>query len=194
MRIRHGESRTRLYRTWQDLKRRCYDPNRRDYKHYGLRGIIVCDEWKDNFLEFKKWALSNGYDDSLTIERINVDGNYSPDNCKWIPFKAQGSNKTNNFYVEYNGERKTIAEWSRILHIHENTLTHRIIDLGWSIDEAFCTKPKGRSNVYRVFGSELTLAEMSKKYGKSLKLLWKRIHNYGWTPEDAVSRPVNKVE
>lgn len=153
----------------------------------------MCDEWKNSFLEFKKWAILNGYDDTLTIERLDVNGNYSPDNCKWIPFREQGSNKTNNFFIEYNGERKTIAEWSRLLNIHENTLTHRIVDLGWTIDEAFHTKPKGRLNTYTVFGNELTLSEMSKLYNKPLKLLWKRIHVYGWTPEDAALKTVNGI-
>lgn len=90
-----GESRTRLYATWLDMKRRCSKPNCKDYKNYGGRGIFVTNEWINNFNIFKKWAYENGYSDSLTIERINVNGIYEPSNCKWVPMSEQSKNRRN---------------------------------------------------------------------------------------------------
>lgn len=80
----HGESDTRLYRTWSAMKQRCFNPNLPIYKYYGGRGITVCDEWKDDFVAFRDWALANGYDDTLTIDRIDNDGDYCPQNCQFL--------------------------------------------------------------------------------------------------------------
>lgn len=81
-------------------------------KIIGGRGIIMCDEWKNNFLSFKDWAMTNGYKEDLTIDRIDVNGNYEPDNCRWITNKEQQSNKRNNVIVEYNNEKMTLKQWS----------------------------------------------------------------------------------
>lgn len=81
---RHGDDRTRLYQIWGNVKTRCYNSNEQHYHRYGGRGITVCDEWKNDYVVFKKWALSNGYENNLTIDRINNDGNYEPNNCQWI--------------------------------------------------------------------------------------------------------------
>lgn len=113
----HGESKTRLYKIWVGIKKRCYDKNSYGYPIYGSRGIGMCDEWKDNFLVFKQWACSNGYADDLTIDRISVDGDYEPSNCRWVDCVAQANNRRNNHYITYNGERKSIAMWSRELGI-----------------------------------------------------------------------------
>lgn len=89
---RHGDCYTRLYTIWRSMRQRCGNPKNMDYKSYGGRGILVCDEWKD-YTAFKRWALSNGYADNLSIDRINVDGNYEPGNCRWADAKTQANNR-----------------------------------------------------------------------------------------------------
>lgn len=89
----HGMSKTRLYSIYVDMKRRCDDPSRKGYEYYGGRGIYVCEEWKDSFEPFMTWALNNGYTDELTIDRIDVNGNYTPDNCRWATWSEQNRNK-----------------------------------------------------------------------------------------------------
>lgn len=90
--IKHNLSNTRIYRIWKDMLRRCNNPNRRNYKDYGGRGIEVCKEWSDDFMNFYSWSIDNGYNDGLTIERVNVNRNYEPDNCEWITSFQQKSN------------------------------------------------------------------------------------------------------
>lgn len=91
--FRHGMKRTRLYRIWCGMKRRCYNLNDAAYKYYGGRGITVCNDWKKDFIPFYEWALANGYADNLTIDRINVNGDYSPINCRWVTMAEQNNNK-----------------------------------------------------------------------------------------------------
>ena len=137
MYFKHGESKSRLYRTWRGMKNRCSYPSAPDYKNYGGRGITVCDEWKDSFETFREWAISNGYDDSLTLDRINVNENYRPENCRWTTMKEQERNRSNNVFFE----GKTIPEWSELLGIKVPTLRARI-RRGWSISDAL-SKPCG---------------------------------------------------
>lgn len=89
----HGETKTRLYHIWINIKTRCYYENAASYPNYGKRGIKMCDEWKNSFVSFKSWAIENGYSDNLTIDRINVDGDYCPDNCRWVTLSVQEFNK-----------------------------------------------------------------------------------------------------
>jgi len=90
--LSHGESRTRIYRIWKGMRERCFNPNRKPYKNYGGRGISVCEEW-NSYLVFKDWAINHGYSDYLSIERIDVNGNYCPENCTWIPLEDQSKNR-----------------------------------------------------------------------------------------------------
>lgn len=108
----HGESSTRLYKIWARMKERCYLKSSPSYARYGGRGIAVCDEWNESFLAFKEWALSNGYNDSLTIDRIDNDMGYSPDNCRWATYKEQGNNRRTNRYESYNGKTQTVSQWA----------------------------------------------------------------------------------
>jgi len=125
----------RLHNIWTDMKTRCYNANTPVFKYYGAKGIKVCDIWKNSFKSFYEWALSNGYEDDLSIDRINYEGDYEPDNCRWADLFQQANNKTNNKWVSYNGETKTIGQWEK-----ETGLTWDIIDWrlkqGWSPEKA----------------------------------------------------------
>lgn len=91
--IKHGSTKSRLYRIWGNMKTRCYNPNFPHYKYYGGRGIEICQDWLDDFSTFEKWALSNGYAENLTIDRIDNNGNYEPNNCRWVSMEIQNKNK-----------------------------------------------------------------------------------------------------
>ena len=108
---KHSLSRTRIYNIWQQIKKRCNNINDTNYHNYGGRGIKVCEEWSNDFISFYDWAISNGYQDDLTIDRIDVNGNYEPDNCRWATRKIQGNNRRDNMNISINGETKTLTEW-----------------------------------------------------------------------------------
>ena len=127
----HGKCGTRLYNIFQGMKKRCYNKHRKDFYEYGGRGISICDEWLNDFQTFYDWSMSNGYDDNLTIDRIDNDKGYSPANCRWVDIKTQSNNTRKNVYLGYNGETMTLAEWSRKLNINRNTLKARYRK-GWS--------------------------------------------------------------
>ncbi len=134
----HGLSDTTLYKTWRNVKYRCSNSSLPDYKYYGGRGIFLCREWLD-FQSFYNWALSHGYKENLTIERIHNGLGYSPENCRWATRKEQARNKRTNHRISYNGITKILAEWAKVLKIKPGTLRARIAK-GWAIEKAF-TKP-----------------------------------------------------
>ena len=131
----HGQSKTRLYRTWTGMKQRCSNPNRKAYKDYGGRGIVVCEEWNNSFEAFYDWAINSGYSDNLTIDRIDNDGSYCPENCRWVSRTEQANNKSTNNYITVNGETHTKAEWTKITGVSRATIDGRL-KRGWTIEEA----------------------------------------------------------
>jgi hypothetical protein len=143
----HGLSKSRIYRTWADMLSRTTNKNIAGFEYYGGRGIVVCKEWQD-FLTFYQWALSNGYQDNLTIDRIDVNGNYEPSNCRWVTQKVQANNTRHNKYIEYNGENLTCSEWSRRTGIKVNTIFSRLNN-GWEPIRAItsATQKRGMPNV-----------------------------------------------
>ena len=122
---KHGDCETRLYSIWRAMKHRCDNSNEPSYRNYGGRGISVCDEWYD-YETFRDWALDNGYDDDLSIDRIDVNDGYYPENCRWVDAVVQGNNRRNNRFITYAGETHTISEWARLFEVHYETLRHRI--------------------------------------------------------------------
>jgi len=147
----------RLYAVWQGMKRRCNNPSNNSFNDYGGRGISVCEEWENNYECFKTWALSNGYDPTAkqwecTLDRIDNDGNYEPNNCRWVPLITQANNKRNNKFYTCNGETKTLSEWARNKGLSVQTLHSRINRYGYSIEEALSLKPlkeRKRNNLGR---------------------------------------------
>lgn len=137
--IKHGESNTRLYQIWIDMRDRCRNKNNKRYYSYGGRGITVCEEWRDNFQAFHDWAMANGYREDLTIDRENVNGNYEPSNCRWKTRKEQNNNTTRSRYITYQGKTQTIAQWAEELNMPYNSLTSRL-QSGWTVERAL-TEP-----------------------------------------------------
>lgn len=120
----HGKRHTRLYIIWTGMKARCYNENSIEYKRYGFRGISICEEWKNNFEAFYDWAVENGYEEKLTIDRIDVNGNYEPSNCRWSTTLEQGCNKRNNHFLTVDGETKILSQWEREFNIHSSTMSN----------------------------------------------------------------------
>jgi len=125
------------------MKARCTNPKVIGYENYGGRGITYCDDW-EVYEAFRDWALENGYTDELSIERINVDGNYEPQNCRWATRIEQARNKRNNVKYFYNGKNLTIKEWSEITGMSETGLLYRL-SVGWSLEKTLTT-PSNRKN------------------------------------------------
>jgi hypothetical protein len=140
----NNQSKERLYRIWKDMLRRCYSPKCKSYRIYGGRGIVVCEEWKIEYSIFKEWAMSSGYSNKLTIDRIDSNGNYEPSNCKWSTYKEQENNSSNNRVIEYGGASHSVAIWAEILGLSYPTLISRI-RRGWSVDRAFYTPQQKRA-------------------------------------------------
>lgn len=122
---RHKESHTHLYKTWLGMKARVSNRNNKRYERYGGRGITMCDDWLKNYESFRDWAKRNGYDENLTIERVDVNGNYEPNNCTWIPFAEQANNRTTTIWVEWEGRKQNIAQWAKELGFNRRTLYDR---------------------------------------------------------------------
>lgn len=140
----------RLYKIWSGIKDRCYYPNNKDYKNYGGRGITLCSEWQ-NYENFRSWALSNGYQDNLTIDRIDVNWIYCPENCRWATVKEQARNKRSSIMVTFGGKTQCATAWCEELHMNRNLISRRL-RAGWSIEKALLTpanyhnKTKGEKN------------------------------------------------
>jgi len=135
----HGFSKTHLYGVWSTMKSRCCNPKSQHYKNYGARGISVCDEWKNDFIAFRAWALENGYEEGLTLDRIQTNGNYEPSNCRWTTQKIQCNNKTNNRYIEFRGKTWTLHELADEYGIKYTTLWMRLNKYHWTIERALET-------------------------------------------------------
>lgn len=138
----HGMSKTGgIYVVWKGMRERCHNTNSDSYKDYGGRGICICEEWED-FSTFRKWAMSNGYFDGckLSIDRIDVNGNYCPENCRFVTSKTQANNTRRNHLLSFNGVTKTISEWSDITGLPQKLIRNRIAVLGWSVEKALTTE------------------------------------------------------
>lgn len=128
--------RSRLYRAWYNMIYRATSDNYIEVHRYKKRGISVCDEWLYSYDSFKEWALQNGYSDNLTLDRINNDKGYSPDNCRWVDQKTQCRNRSSNVFIEYKGEKKILIEWVELLGLNYKLIQKRL-ERGWTTEEAF---------------------------------------------------------
>ena len=137
--VTHNMSHTKIYRIWAGIKNRCYNKRASAYKRYGGRGIKMCDEWLGSFEAFYEWATAKGYEEGLTIERIDNDGDYCPGNCKWIPLPEQALNRRRNRSISYTGETHNLAEWCKVLNLPYSRVHTRINKLGWTFEKAIET-------------------------------------------------------
>lgn len=146
--VTYGFSHTRIDNIYKSMISRCYNKSNNRYENYGGRGIVVCDEWKNDKIKFFEWAFSNGYAENLTLDRINVNGNYEPSNCRWSTQKVQQNNRSNNRFVEFNGRTHTLGEWSEITGIKLATIWNRL-NSGWSVEDALTTIPIIGNNQFK---------------------------------------------
>lgn len=139
---KHGGTGTLLYGTWKRMKTRCYSPSSRSYADYGGRGITMCDEWRHSFSNFAEWAHAHGYKEGLSIERIDVNGDYSPQNCTFIPMSEQPANRRSTL-LTIGGVTKTKQEWAAENNMRLTTLSSRLNKLGWDPYDAVFTPVRG---------------------------------------------------
>lgn len=181
----NGESNTRLYKEWFAMRRRCKATNGEKYEWYGKHGIKVCEEWERSYLAFKEWALANGYNDSLSLDRIDVNGDYEPSNCRWITMAEQQNNKRGTHYVEYNGQVKTLMDWAREYNLDGEKLRSRV-RAGWTDGEEIlfgrpARKTTRSNNVCITYnGKTQCVAHWAKELGVGKAAIHARIYR-GWT-------------
>ncbi len=180
---------TKLYHVWSGMKSRCSNSNHSGYKNYGGRGICVCAEWQQ-FFPFHDWAIANGYREGLSIERIDVGGDYCPENCTWADRIQQANNTRANRRIEFNGKNLTSRQWDRELGLREGVLSDRLNTLGWDLERAM-TEPVGASHAHTLtYNDEThTVSEWASILGLSFSSLWKRIKDPNWSNEDVFERP-----
>lgn len=188
MRKFHSADEKRLHSVWSDMKRRCKNPSRKNYPHYDGRGITVCPEWED-FNNFYEWAIANGYSQGLSLDRINNNGNYEPDNCKWSTVKEQNDNRSCTVKFTYNGETRTLTEWSELYGLKYGLLYDRIFREGLSFEEAIHKPYEKRERLIKYNGKTQNLTEWSKELGLSYGLLKNRLNKLHWTVEKAFNTP-----
>lgn len=146
----HQESKTRLYRIWCNMKTRCYNQNASEYERYGGRGISICDDWVNNYESFKDWAYANGYDDNLTIERKDVNGNYCPENCTWATILEQMNNMTTNHLLTFKNETHNMKQWANIIGISYTTMKTCINKRKWSIEDVIEHYKSNKNKILKV--------------------------------------------
>lgn len=151
--VKHGDARkgyeySNLYKSWSEMKRRCNNPKDMKFNSYGARGIKVCKEWSEDYSVFKDWALKNGYQKGLTIDRVDVNGNYCPENCRWANNKQQSRNKQDTVYVVYQGKKIALIQLCEDLNISYTCVYQRLYKLGWDVEKAVSTPVRLGRNQY----------------------------------------------
>lgn len=136
---KHNLTNHRLYNIYAHIKQRCYKKECKAYKDYGARGIKMCQEWENDFLNFYNWALNNGYKENLTIDRIDNNGNYEPKNCRWVTLKKQQNNKRNNFLITIYNRTQTLSEWCEEKELDYKKIQSRL-SRGWLLEDAMTKK------------------------------------------------------
>lgn len=180
-REKHGYRKNRLYTIWCNIKARCNNNNNIAYMNYGGRGITVCDEWNKSFSTFKDWALSNNYQENLTIDRINTDLGYSPENCRWSDRKTQNNNKRSNIIIE----NTTLTLACEKIGVNPRLIQARMREQEMSFDEAIKLPQNFRHYKISYRDKEYSLKELCNELKLKYDTVYKRIKKYGWSLEKA---------
>ena len=189
---KHGKSNSRIFRIWANMLTRCHNSNSPSYANYGARGITVCEEWMDKengFINFYNWTISHGYSEKLTLDRINVNGNYEPSNCRWATPKEQMNNMRRNRIIEYNGEKLTLKQTAEKYNMQEATIRHRL-NKGWSVKDAIEKPLERKPNLnfrHMIFykGKTQSLADWCRELDIPYGRTGQRINKLGWSIEKA---------
>lgn len=194
MRCKHE----RIQRAYYHMKNRCCNCNDANYARYGGRGITVCEEWLDTttaivngvsgskgWFAFKEWALSNGYSPDLTLDRIDTNRGYSPDNCRWVDYKTQNNNRRSNRLITYKGRTQTLAQWCDELGLCSRTVQTRLSAMHWSVDRALETKGNPRHRVITYKGRKQLLKDWCRELGLEYETVRKRLDKLHWSIERA---------
>lgn len=137
----HGQINTKLYSKWNSMKTRCNNPNHDSFINYGNKGIEVCEEWNNSFEKFYDWSIDSGYSEGLSLDRVDNSKGYYPENCRWVEFKEQGRNKTNNRLLTYKGKTLCLSEWAETMGLPDYVLRNRL-NRGWSVEKSLTTPVK----------------------------------------------------
>lgn len=190
----------RLYHTWGHMKARCYNPNNNVYDLYGGRGIGVCDEWRNDYQKFKDWAVANGWRKDAkgmeqSIDRIDPNKDYSPENCRWTDASTQALNKRSAFLINVNGETHSITEWSRIRGVDPSVIRRRYHKYGMRGEQLFHPIPRSvryaDRNTVVFHGKEVPVVDLCREYGISDATLRYR-YKQGWSDDKLVEKPKHK--
>lgn len=158
---RHGQAKTALYSVWVCIKQRCHNPNHRGFKDYGARGITMCSEWREDYIEFHDWAMSNGYEKGLEIDRKENDGNYEPGNCRWVTHSVNNQNTRRNRNCTAFSETKCVSEWSRDPRCEVSLVTlNTRLRRGWDFLAALTTPGVRQQDEQGKFVRPETVAEV----------------------------------
>ena len=192
--IKENKYKTRLYRIYHNMKQRCNNPKNTYYDYYGGKGIAICDEWND-FEIFKMWANNNGYSDNLTIDRINGDLGYEPNNCRWITRKEQSQNIKSNRMITVDGVTMNVVQWSAFLGINKNTLTKRLNE--GKTEQDFIKSIDKTHSIYHplkinIDGIDFSVEELSIKYNINKNTIRSRI--YRGLCENDLIKPLKKCK
>lgn len=183
-RYRHKVSENkRLWHIWNGIKKRCLFDTEPRYAQYGGRGIKMDPEWVESFDHFADWALANGYNDELTIERIDVNGNYCPENCTWITRKEQAFNKRDTIWIDYHGKHVQLRKFCDEMGLKYDTIHNRITKMGWDAEKAIDIP---------LYSNKDSLRSKCEKLGLNYDTVYDRITKLGWSEEEALSTPTGR--
>lgn len=188
---KHNGKGTRLYAIWKGIRSRCNNPHRASYPRYGGRGVKICAEWND-FETFRKWAYENGYNDTLSIDRVDFCGDYCPENCRWVDVIVQANNKSNNHKLWYNNQMYSLGRLSAMSGVNGSTIKYRVEKLGMSTEQAMTTKEPQNRHYLEYNGERLCLSDWAKKFNISGETIRNRIQR-GWSVEKALTTPTART-